>query len=751
MRKSLFAAVFLLGGVSTVWGQTPSKSGIFPFNNKALPVEQRVADLLSRMTVEEKAGQLNQLNGGIFTGPAANDPGQKVKMDMVRKGLAGSMLNLTGADETRAIQELAVKESRLGIPLVFAFDVIHGYKTIFPIPLADACAWDLSLSEQAASIAAKEASAEGLHWTFAPMMDISRDPRWGRVMEGAGEDPYLGGLIAAARVKGFQGNFGKDNIMACIKHFAMYGAVEAGREYNHVNVDRYTAWNVYMPPYKAAVEAGAATVMNSFNVFEGVPASGNSYLVNDILKKRWGFKGFMISDWNSFGEMIEHGYATDKKDVAMKAINAGSMMDMETRAMVNEIPGLVKEGKVKMQTLDDAVARILTMKFKLGLFDDPYRNCDVQRQANNVFTPEHRRLSREAAKRSIVLLKNEGGVLPLQKSNQMLLAGNLAASTGDLFDFWAANAKSAAYNPVTVLEGLKNAGATLQFVKGYDENNLTNATLLEEVRASLSGVDVVVVNIGISGKLAGEDRSIAMPEIPEGQIELLRELKKAGKKVVALVSAGRPLVLTKAEPYCDAIVYTWILGTEHGNAVADVLFGNYNPSGKTVMSFPYAVGQIPVYYNHMNTSRPTTTDGMGNWYSRFRDIPNDPLYPFGFGLSYTKFAYDKLEMSAQTLGKGQKVTVSVMVKNTGAVKGEEIVQLYMRDPVATRIRPVKELKDFAKITLVPGEEKKVSFVLDVDKLSYYNEEGQLQIEPGLIQIFVGGNSRDVLKVDLELK
>ncbi len=740
----------MISGFTNAFCQPNGKTDQYPYRNKSLGVEQRVADLLKRMTVEEKAGQLTQLNGGVFTGPAANDPGQKAKMDMVRKGLAGSMLNVTGVDETRTIQQIAVKESRLGIPVLFAFDVIHGYKTIFPIPLAEACAWDAGLSEKAASVAAKEASAEGLHWTFAPMMDISRDPRWGRVMEGGGEDPYLGGVLAAARVKGFQGNFGKDNLLACVKHYAVYGAVEAGREYNQVNVDRYNAWNVHLPPYKAAVEAGAATVMNSFNVFEGVPASANQYLVNDVLKKQWGFKGFLVSDWNSFGEMMEHGYAKDTADIAMKALNAGSMMDMETRAMVSKIPRLIKEGKVKMEVLDDAVARILTMKFKMGLFDDPFRNCDPQRQANNVFTPEHRAMTREAGKKSIVLLKNQFDILPLKTTDKILLAGNLASSVDDVFDFWVANAKSAPYNPVTVWEGFKNAGANMQFVKGYNDKNEATANLLEEVKSALPGVDVVVVNIGISGQLAGEDRSLAMPEIPEGQIELLKELKKAGKKVVALVSAGRPLVLTKAEPYCDAILYTWILGTEHGNAVADVVFGRYNPSAKTVMSFPYAVGQIPVYYNHMNTSRPTATDGKGNWYSRYRDIPNDPLYPFGFGLSYTTFAYDQLELSSKNLSGGQSVTVSVQVKNTGKIAGEEIVQLYIRDPVANRIRPVKELKDFSKIALQPGEVKKVSFVLPVAKMSYLDESGKPCIESGVIEIFVGGNSKDVLKESLQL-
>lgn len=714
------------------------------YKNSKLPVATRVAHLLSLMTVEEKAGQLNQLNGGAFTGPAANDPGQQAKMKMIQAGKVGSMLNVTGATETRVLQTIAVEQSRLGIPLLFAYDVIHGYKTIFPIPLADACAWDPELSKQAAAIAAKEASAEGLHWTFAPMMDISRDPRWGRVMEGAGEDPFLGAQIAAARVKGFQGNFGQDNVLATVKHFAVYGAVEAGREYNHVNVDRYTAWNVHMPPYKAAVQAGAATVMNSFNVFEAVPASANNYLVTDVLKKQWGFKGIIVSDWNSFGETMTHGYAKDSADVALKAFNAGSMIDMETRVMVSQIPGLVKKGEISMQALNEAVARILSIKFKIGLFDDPYRNCNPERQAQHVFTPAHRELSRKAGQRSIVLLKNNDQILPLQPRQKIALVGYLAASTDDVFDFWVAAAKASAYNPVTVLEGLKNAGATLTFAKGFDEKNETSPALLQEAVAAASAADIVLVNIGLSGKMAGEDRSIAQPEIADAQIEVLKALRQTGKKIVALVSAGRPLVLTKAEPYCDAIVYTWILGTEHGNAVADVLYGVYNPSAKTVMSFPYAVGQIPVYYNHMNTSRPDPTDGMGNWYSRYRDIPNEPLYPFGYGLSYTSFAYSQFGLSSQQLKKGEQVKATVTITNTGKLAGEEIVQLYIRDMVANRIRPVAELKGFQKITLQPGESKQVSFILDTALLSYYNEQGQLQLEPGEIKISVGGSSNQLL-------
>jgi beta-glucosidase len=744
--KKLFFLLVCIAPICTIAQVNPSRN--FPYMNKSLPIEKRVADLLSRMTVEEKAGQLNQLNGGVFTGPAANDPGQKAKMDMVRKGQVGSMLNVTGTSETRTIQQLAINESRLGIPVIFAFDVIHGYKTIFPIPIADACAWSPELSQKATEIAAKEASAEGLHWTFAPMVDVSRDPRWGRVMEGAGEDPFLGSILGAARVKGFQGEFGKDNLLACVKHFAVYGALEAGREYNQVNVDRYNAWNSYMPPYKAAVEAGAATVMNSFNVFEGVPASGNSYLVNDVLKKQWGFKGFLVSDWNSFGEMIQHGYAVNNKDVAMKAINAGSMMDMETRAMVSEIPALVKEGKVSLATLNAAVGAILNWKFRMGLFDDPYRNCDASREKTNVFTPDHRALSREAAKRSVVMLKNHEGVLPLKKDVSIALVGQLAASADDMFDFWIANAKGEAYKPVTLLEGLKNAGANLTFAKGYDANMQTTSSLIDSAVAIAALSNIVVVNLGISGKLAGEDRSIAMPEIPESQLNLLKALKTSGKKIIAVVSAGRPLVLTKAEPYCDAILYAWILGTEQGNAIADILFGEYNPSAKTVMSFPYAVGQIPVYYNHMNTSRPLPTDGMGNWYSRYRDIPNEPLYPFGYGLSYTSFSYGVPTLSKPVIRNGEAVTVTVTVANTGKQQGEEIVQLYIRDLVSNRIRPVKELKGFSKLSLSPNEARTVRFTLDVRALSYYDDKGQLMIEPGEFKIFVGGNSRDVQELTL---
>lgn len=723
-----------------------------PYRNASLGIEARVADLLQRMTLEEKAGQLNQLSGGVFTGPAANDPGQQAKMEMVRKGKVGSMLNVTGVAETRHLQQIAIAESRLGIPLLFAFDVIHGYKTIFPIPLAEACAWDPALSEKAAAIAAKEASAEGLHWTFAPMVDISRDARWGRVMEGAGEDPYLGSILGAARVKGFQGNWGKDNLMASVKHFGVYGAVEAGREYGHVQVDRYTAWNAYLPTYKAAVQAGAATVMNSFNVFEGVPASANTYLLQDVLHKQWGFRGLLVSDWDSFGEMIAHGYAADKKEVAMKALQAGSMIDMETRAMVEHIPTLVKEGKVSQAILDSAVAKVLWWKFRLGLFDDPFKNCDEARARTNVFTNAHRAAAREAGQKSIVLLKNENNLLPLPAKANIALIGKWARSAEDIFDFWVANAKTAPeYSPITLEQGLQQAGIPYQYAEGYAQDGSTTAQMIADAIAVARQSNIAVVNIGLSGQLAGEDRSLASPVVPAGQVALLKALKEAGKKVVAVVSAGRPLVLTEAAPYCDAIVYAWILGTEHGHALADVLLGKVNPSGKTVMSFPYAVGQIPVYYNHMRTSRPVPQPGMTDWYSRYRDIPNEPLYPFGFGLSYTNFSYGSPSVDKTTLRKGEAVTITVEVTNSGDIAGDEVVQLYIEDPVANRIRPVRELKGFEKINLKPGATQQVRFKLHYDMLTYLDETGQPQLEAGLINLYIGANSRDAQKITINMQ
>jgi beta-glucosidase len=729
--------------------QTLYAQSVLPYKNSKLPIEQRIKDLLSRMTLEEKVGQLNQMNGGAFTGPALNDAGQKEKMQMVKEGKVGSMLNVIGVADTRSIQQVAM-QSRLGIPMLFAYDVIHGYKTVFPIPLAEACSWDIKQIERNASIAAKEASAAGLHWTFAPMCDISNDPRWGRVMEGAGEDPFYGSVVAAARVKGLQGKLNDaEHVLATVKHFAAYGAVEAGKEYNQVDVSRVVLWNKYMPPYMSAVNAGAATVMNAFNVFEGVPASGSKYLVNDILRKQWGFKGIVVSDWASFGEMITHGYAADGKDAAYKAFIAGSDVDMQSRVTISHLAQLVKEKKITMQQLDETVTRILFYKFKLGLFEDPLKFCNEERERTNIFTTEHRTIARNAARSSIVLLKNNNQSLPLAASAKFLLVGALAESKDDLFDFWIAQGKSK--DAVTVYDAFKSKFSNMQFAKGYNTDFSTNDALINEAVSMSANADVIVVNIGTSGKMAGEDRSLAYPEIPVSQIQLLKALKNTGKKIIVLVSSGRPLILTAIEPLADAIVQCWILGTEHGNAIADVVSGDYNPSGKTVMTFPYAVGQIPVYYNHFNTGRPTETDGMGNWFARYRDIPNKPLYPFGFGLSYTQFTYSKQQLSSNTISKADKLQVTVTVTNSGSREGEEVVQLYIRDYAASIIRPVKELKGFEKISLKAGESKTVTFTLTAKELSFYNADGKLILEPGKFSVFVGGNSKDTQQADFEMK
>ena len=743
MKKILFVFVLFVA-IKTTAQQAPA------YLNSKLPIEQRVKDLLSRMTPVEKAGQLNQLNGGAFTGPAVNDNGQKEKMQLVKEGKMGSLLNVIGAADTRAIQEVAM-QSRLKIPLIFGYDVIHGFKTIFPIPLAEACSWDLNQIEKNSGVAAKEAASAGIHWTFAPMCDISNDPRWGRVMEGAGEDPYLAAKISGARVKGLQGSqYDNQHIMSCVKHFAVYGAVEGGREYNTVDVSRVQLWNKYLPSYKGAIDAGAASVMNAFNIFEGVPASGNRYLVNDVLKKKWGYKGFLVSDWASFKEMITHGYAADDKDAALKALKAGSMMDMESKVSYKYIPELLKEGKVTMAEVDEAVGKILYYKFKLGLFEDPFKYCNEGREKENLFTDANRKIAREAAAGSIVMLKNNKNLLPLSKNTKIAMIGLYAISKEDMFDFWVAQGKTE--EAVSVFDGLKTAFPnSLTFAQGYNADNTTNDTLLREAKNATIGADVIVVNIGISGKMAGEDRALSHPRISAGQIQLLKALRETGKPVVALVSSGRPLVLTEAEPLTDAILQCWILGTEHGNAIADVLSGDVNPSAKTVMSFPYAIGQIPVYYNHFNTGRPSTDDPAGNWYSRYRDIPRDPLYPFGFGLSYSDFSYSDLKISSSTMKKTDKLTVTINLKNNNSVTGEEVVQLYIRDYTASVVRPVKELKAYQKLKVAGNSSQTITFTLTAKDLSFFDADGNTIFEPGKFSVFVGGNSRDVLEAKFEVK
>ena len=720
-----------------------------PYQNAGLPIDARVKDLLGRMTVEEKAGQLNQLNGGAFTGPAASDAGQNAKAKQVKDGRVGSLLNVVGVADTRTIQQEAMK-SRLGIPLIFGYDVIHGYKTIFPIPLAEACSWDLKGIEKNSSIAAKEASAAGLHWTFAPMCDITNDPRWGRIMEGIGEDPFYGGLISAARVKGFQGKLNdNEHILACVKHFAAYGLVEAGREYNNVDVSRPMLWNKYLPPYKAAVDAGAATVMNAFNVLDGVPASANKFLVTDVLKNKWGFKGFVVSDWGSFGEEINHGYAEDGKDAALKSLQAGSMMDMEAQVSEKHLPQLLKEGKINMQQLDEAVGKILYQKFKLGLFENALKFCDEANEKNKIFTAENRAVALDAAKKSIVLLKNDASTLPLSKDKKIALVGLYANSKDDMFDFWVAQGSS--NDAVSVYEGLKSKISNITFCNGYNSDNTTNETLINEAVVNANNADVIVVNIGISGKMAGEDRALSNPVISDGQIALLKALQKIGKPIVALVSSGRPLILTQAAPLTNALVQCWILGTEHGNAIASMLLGEYNPSAKTVITFPLALGQIPVYYNHFNTNRPKPNKEPSDWTSRYRDLSNEPLYPFGFGLSYTTYTYGDVKLSATTIKKTDKLIVTTTVTNSGSVDGEEVVQLYIRDYAASLVRPVKELKAFEKIFLKAGETKTITFALTQKDLSFFDANGNAVIEAGKFSVFIGGNSRDVKQGDFMVK
>lgn len=740
---------FVLLMCSTAFGQSAKKA---VYQRSDVKTEERVKDLLKRMTIEEKAGQLNQWAGDLNTGPASGNADWKYKLDAIKSGKVGSMLNVVGAAKTRQVQAAAL-ESRLGIPLLFGYDVMHGYKTIFPIPLAEACSWDLEQVERNHVVAANETSSAGVHWTFGPMADISTDPRWGRVMEGAGEDPWLGAQLAAARVKGLQGNLDTNHILACVKHFAAYGAVEAGKEYAYTDLSRVALWNKYLPPYKAAIDAGAASVMNGFNIFEGIPVTGSKYLVTDVLKNKWNFKGFVVSDWNSIGEMVNWGYATDNKDAAFKAIAAGSMMDMETNAVVKFLPELVKEGKITMQQVDDAVGRILYYKFKLGLFDNPYAYCNEEREAATLFNSANRKQSLEAAKRSIVLLKNDNKVLPLKKDGRKLaLIGLYANDKAHMFDFWKGQGNPV--DAVSMKEGMTAVfgAANISFSAGYTANPATlDQALITEAVEKARAADVVVVNIGLSGELAGEDRALANTAIPANQVELLKALKATGKRVIAVISAGRPMILTEITDLCDAILYTWILGTESGNAIAQVMTGEYNPSAKTVMSFPKATGQIPVYYNHFKTGRPNPTDGMGNWYSRYRDVDNHPLYPFGFGLSYSHFTYSNLTLSNSTMTKTGALQVRVTITNDGEYDGEEVAQLYINDVTASLIRPVKELKGFKKIALKKGESKVVEFALTGKELSFFDGTGNSILEAGSFEVFVGGNSRDVLKEKFSLK
>ncbi|GAB2861420.1 glycoside hydrolase family 3 protein [Hymenobacter ruber] len=715
-------------------------------------VERRVSDLLAQMTLEEKVGQLNQYSGREVTGPASDR--KNTLLSSIRAGQVGSMLNVKGVKDTREIQAVAL-ESRLHIPLLFSLDVIHGYQTTFPIPLGESASWDLDAIRLGAHVAAKEAAASGIHWTFAPMVDVGRDPRWGRVMEGAGEDTYLGSQIAKARVLGFQGEKlgGTDAIMACAKHFAAYGAATAGREYNAVDISEQQLWETYLPPFRAAAEAGVATFMNSFNTLNGIPATGNAYLQRDILKGQWRYPGFVVSDWGSIGELANWGYAADKTDAAQKAITAGSDMDMESDAYHQKLAKLVTDGKVNIGLVDDAVRRILRKKFELGLFDDPYKFSDEKREKQVLGDPQNRAAARQMAQKSLVLLKNENATLPLTKTlRKIALIGPIAKSRRDLNGSWAVDSDTTRIT--SLYDGLRQrAGKTteLLYAKGCNVAGDSRAGF-EQAIATAKNADVIVLAVGETWDMSGEAKSRTDIHLPGVQEELFKALKATGKPVAVVVFGGRPLIFDAISEQADAILYAWWPGSEGGTALADVLYGDYNPAGKLPITFPRAVGQIPIAYNQQyNTGRPITKPGDIRYKSAYIDAPNTPRYAFGYGLSYTTFKYSDLKISQSQLKAGEAAQVTFTLTNTGKVAGEEVTQLYLRDPVASVARPLKELKDFRKISLKPGESKTVTFTIDKDKLAFYNSRLEWAAEPGKFNLMVGSASDDIrLEGNLEL-
>ena len=705
-------------------------------------IEKKVNALLKQMTLEEKIGKLNQYTGRIFTGPQSSE---KTNLQTeIKNAWVGSMLNVKGAKSTREVQQLAM-QTRLKIPLLFGLDVIHGYETIFPIPLAEAASWDLEAIKRSAQVAAAEAAANGIHWTFAPMVDIARDPRWGRVMEGAGEDPYLGSLIAIARVKGFQGEHLGDtlSIMACAKHFAAYGAAIAGRDYNAVDMSDVELWQTYLPPFKAAADAGVGTFMNSFNTLNGIPATGNDYLQRTILKRKWNFKGFVVSDWNSVGEMLKWGYASDSADAAIKALTAGSDMDMEGRIYRRKLVQLVQEKKISITLVDDAVKRILYKKFELGLFDDPFRFSDEAREKRVTSDPQHRQIARDVARKSIVLLKNNDQLLPLASSDKTIaIIGPAAKAKRDMAGSWTVNTDSTTF--VSLYEGLASRinSDKLLYAKGGTVQHTTDEEINEAV-ATANKADVIVLAVGETWDMSGESKSRADLRLPGDQEKLFTALQQTGKPLIVVIMAGRPLVFNNIADKANAILYTWWLGSEAGNSICDVLFGNYNPSAKLPATFPRSVGQIPLYYNHTITGRPYNTQKSKQYLSVYIDEENTPRYAFGYGLSYTTFEYSDLKLSKTSIAASDSIIVTFKLRNTGKYAGEEVAQLYLRDEVASIVRPVKELKDFSKVQLAPGETKEIRFVIAKEKLSFYNKELQWVTEPGKFQVMIGTASDNI--------
>ncbi len=714
----------------------------------------KVDSVLHLMTLEEKIGQLNQYTDDLtLTGPATVD---NDKASQIKNGQVGSLLNSLGTTRVRSWQTMAM-QSRLKIPLLFGQDVIHGYKTTFPIPLAEAASWDMDAIELSARIAATEASASGINWTFAPMVDIARDPRWGRVMEGAGEDTYLGSLIAKARVTGFQGKKlgGLDAVMACVKHFAAYGAAVGGRDYNSVDMSERQLWEVYLPPFKAALDAGAATFMNSFNDVNGIPATGNAYLQRTILKGKWNFTGFVVSDWGSIGEMVNHGYVKNDYEAALSAIRAGSDMDMESRSYKNNLAKLVKDNKIPVSLIDDAVKRVLLKKFELGLFDDPFRFCNTTREQQALNNAAHVKAARAIAAKSIVLLKNENHLLPLSKSTKTIaFIGPLVKPLLQNKGFWDVTIPGVDSNfIVSQWKGLQNkvgASSTLLYAKGCDIEGDNKAGFAEAI-AIAKQADVVILSIGEKRDMSGEAKSRSNINIPGVQEDLLKELLATGKPVVVLINAGRPLVFNYTADHAPAILYTWWLGSEAGNAIADVLFGDVNPSAKLPMTFPLSVGQVPIYYNHFNTGRPATNDNNHIYNSSYTDLSIFPKYAFGYGLSYTDFKYSDLKISKNKMTAKDQIDVAVTITNTGKYDGEEVVQLYLHNKVASVVRPIKELKDFQKIQIATGASKTIHFQINAQKLSFYNQQLAWVTEPGDFELMIGSSSADIrLKTEFEL-
>lgn len=713
--------------------------------------EHQIDSLIVRMTLEEKAGQLSQFSGGWNIGSTNSTVTEEQKI-MVKEGKVGSLLNVFGSEITRELQRIAVEESRMKIPLLYGFDVVHGFRTTFPIPLAEASSWDPDAVERAERTAAIEAAAAGIHWTFAPMVDIARDPRWGRIAEGSGEDPYLGSVMARARVKGFQGENGlADNaLLACVKHYAAYGAAEGGRDYNTVDISERSLRETYLPPFKAALDAGAATFMSSFNEIAGVPSTGNRMLLTDILRGEWGFKGFVVSDWTSIPEMRAHGIAATDEEAGVLAVTAGTDMDMVGGVYLRYLPSLVRERRVSERTVDEAVRRVLRVKFQLGLFDNPYGYCNEEKERTLIYNEANRAVAREMARSSIVLLKNEKNVLPLKKeARSIALIGPLADDHESPLGPWAQIGRPS--DVVTVLEGIKAAAepsCKIIYARGCDiVDSLPPKDFNEAIRAAKSA-DVVIVALGESSSMSGEAASRSNLDLPGNQEDLLRAVCAVGKPVVLVLMNGRPLTITWAADHCDAIVESWFLGVQSGNAIADVLFGDYDPSGKLPVSFPRTVGQIPVYYNYKSTGRPTSSSNR--FTSKYIDAPSTPLYPFGYGLSYTTFSYKDLILSSKKITTDGIVRVTVNVTNSGTRDGEEVVQMYIRDETGSVTRPVKELRGFKKITLKAGETKRVEFTLNPNDLAMWNREMKWVVEPGSFKVFVGTNSAENLEDEFEV-